>query len=65
MSTRDAIEMAFSAGALLGIALMTLISLMINRQDWEILIFPELQRICTGLSFKAATCFFEAIPSNF
>ena len=49
MSTRDAIEMAFCAGALLGIALMTLISLMINRQDWEILIFPTVSCVLWAL----------------
>lgn len=49
MSTRDAIEMAFIAGALLGIALMTLISLMINRQDWEILIFPTVSCVLWAL----------------
>jgi len=49
LSTRDAIEMAFSAGALLGIALMTLISLMINRQDWEILIFPTVSCVLWAL----------------
>ncbi len=50
MSTRDAIEMAFSAGALLGIALMTLISLMINRQDWGILIFPTVYCVLGALA---------------